>query len=67
MIPFVGPDGISTRFMKEMATPLTPALTLIFQASLNQGQTPDDWKKALVAPLFKRVTRPSPQITDQYH
>jgi hypothetical protein len=29
-----------------MAAPVTPALTFIFQASLNQGQTPEDWKLA---------------------
>jgi hypothetical protein len=39
-----GPDEISTKFLKEMVAPVTPALTFIFQASLNQGQTPEDWK-----------------------
>ena len=35
-----GPDEISTKLLKEMASPLSPALTLIFQASLSQGRTP---------------------------
>jgi hypothetical protein len=39
-----GPYEISTKFLKEMVAPVTPALTFIFQASLNQGQTPEDWK-----------------------
>jgi hypothetical protein len=34
-----GPDEISTKFLKEMAAPVTPVLTFIFQVSLNQGQT----------------------------
>ena len=31
-----GPDKIPSRFLKEYGTFLSPALTLIFQASLNQ-------------------------------
>ena len=44
-----GPDNISGRFLKE----LTPALTLLFQASLHQGQGPTIWKDAFITPLFK--------------
>ena len=40
------PDDISPRFLKEMADPLTPILTLIFSASLKQGRAPDDSKEA---------------------
>jgi hypothetical protein len=29
-----GPDQLSTRFLKEMATSITPSLTLIFQTSM---------------------------------
>jgi len=49
-----GPDQISTRFLKSMASALSPALTIIFQASINQGTVPDDWKSAFVTPLFKK-------------
>ena len=49
-----GPDEISSRFLKEMASPITPALTLIYQASLEQGQIPDELKSANVAPIFKK-------------
>ena len=49
-----GPDQIPTRFLKEFATELSPAMTLIFQASLQQGEVPDDWKQANVAPIFKK-------------
>ena len=55
-----GPDEISTKFLKEMAAPVTPALTLIFQASLNQGQTPEDWKLAKVSPIFKKGDKSKP-------
>jgi hypothetical protein len=54
------PDEISTKFLKEMAAPVTPALTLIFQASLNQGQTPEDWKLVNVSPIFKKGDKSKP-------
>ena len=37
-----GPDQITPRFLKEMAPSITPALTLTFQASFDQGQVPED-------------------------
>ena len=51
-----GPDKIAARFLKEMASVLAPSLTLIFKASLlAQGILPDDWKKAFVIPLYKKL------------
>ncbi|MCG7868954.1 MAG: reverse transcriptase family protein, partial [Candidatus Thiodiazotropha taylori] len=49
-----GPDEISARFLKEMAPSIAPALTLIFQASYDQGTVPLDWKGAFVTPLYKK-------------
>ena len=49
-----GPDHISPRFLKEMASPIAPALTLIYQASYEKGQIPDNWKRAFVTPLCKK-------------
>ena len=55
-----GPDDISQRFLKKIAEPLTPVLTLIFLASLNQGKAPDDWKEANVSPIFKKGDKSQP-------
>ena len=49
-----GPDGLSARLLKELAVEITPIFTLLFQASLHQGELPDDWKKANVVPIFKK-------------
>lgn len=52
-----GPDGIPSRLLKELASELAPILTVFFQASLNQGEIPADWKKANVVPIFKKGER----------
>jgi hypothetical protein len=44
-------------YVKETAKEITPALTFIFQASINQSKIPSDWKKAIVAPVFKKGDR----------
>ncbi|KAI8514688.1 hypothetical protein Bbelb_072790 [Branchiostoma belcheri] len=49
-----GPDGITPRVLKELAKELAPILTKIFQSSLCAGQVPQDWKEALVTPVFKK-------------
>ena len=49
-----GPDQISPRFLKEMASSIAPALTLIYSAIYEQGQIPYDWESAVLTPLFKK-------------
>ena len=48
-----GPDKISSKFLKEVSNEIAPSLTLVMQASLHQSSTPEDWRLALVAPVFK--------------
>ena len=55
-----GPDGIPARLLKEIAEDIAPAITLLYQASLDQGTVPSTWKKALVVPIFKKGNRSSP-------
>ena len=52
-----GPDGIPSRLLKETANCAASMLTLIYSASLKQGKVPDNWKKALVIPVFKKGAR----------
>ena len=49
-----GPDQIAPRVLKEIATEVAPVLTKIYQASLTTGTVPADWKKANIAPVFKK-------------
>ena len=38
-----GPDGIPARLLHEYASHIAPALTKIFQISVNTGTIPDEW------------------------
>ncbi|KAL8616823.1 hypothetical protein ACOMHN_017860 [Nucella lapillus] len=52
-----GPDGIPTILLKETAREIAPALTSLFQLSLDTGLIPKIWKHALVQPVFKKGDR----------
>ena len=52
-----GPDLIPCRFLKELAHEIAPILTIIYKQSLQDGVLPSDWKKADVAPIFKKGSR----------
>ena len=55
-----GPDEIPARLLKELNNELSPIFTILFQASLNQGKVPQDWKLANVTPLFKKGDKSDP-------
>ena len=49
-----GPDNIFPRSSKELATHISPILTIIFRKSYNTGEIPSIWKRAFVCPIFKK-------------
>ena len=49
-----GPDNIPGRLLKICAHELVDVYVILFQASLDQGVVPPDWKEANVVPLFKK-------------
>jgi hypothetical protein len=49
-----GPDNIIPRVLKELATHISPILTIIFRKSYNTGEIPSIWKRAFVCPIFKK-------------
>jgi len=55
-----GPDNFPSYFLKEVANEISPALSIIFQASLNQGAIPEVWKSALIVPVYKKGNKKDP-------
>ncbi len=55
-----GPDMISTRILRDFADVLAPALTKIFQQSMDTGVVPKDWKQANVTAIFKKGNKQDP-------
>ena len=55
-----GPDNLSPMILKELADILAGPLTTLFQTSLNSARVPDDWKQAVVCPLFKKGEKYEP-------
>jgi len=55
-----GPDQISPRILKELHKEISPIICKIFQLSLSSGIVPSDWKKAIIAPVFKNGSRSKP-------
>ena len=52
-----GPDGIPNMILKTLANNIAPALSEIFQVSLNTGKLPKDWLSANVTCAFKKGDR----------
>ena len=61
-----GHDGNSVKAIKTCADSMTHPLTLIFQNSLVAGIFANDWKKANIVPIHKKMINKSFQITDQF-
>ena len=52
-----GPDGIPGDLLKLCAYEIADVYTLLFQASLDQGTLPSDWKRANIVPVYKKGDR----------
>jgi hypothetical protein len=55
-----GPDGIHPRLLKETAAEIAVPLNIIFNRSMRENVIPNDWKAAVVTPIFKKGTRTDP-------
>ncbi|WAR06007.1 LORF2-like protein [Mya arenaria] len=52
-----GPDELPNRVLQSCAAEATPAITAIFQRSVDTGELPYDWRNANVAPVYKKGDR----------
>ena len=55
-----GPDMIKPLILKTLATELSPILEILFQKSIEEGDIPNQWKSANVAPIYKKGDRSNP-------
>ena len=58
-----GPDNISPRVLKEVASEIAPSLILIYRASMKSGTVPKDWKSARRHPYSRKGNDTSLKIT----
>ena len=56
-----GPDDIPAIFIKTFARELASVYSLLFRASLAQGEVPKDWKYANITPIFKKGDTSKPE------
>ena len=56
-----GPDGITVSLLKSCVTPLSSALSIIFNKSMEEGLVPVDWRTANVTPIHKKGSRANPE------
>ena len=52
-----GPDEIPVFIIRAAASQLAPILARIYQRTLDHGEIPQDWRDALVVPIFKKGER----------
>ena len=55
-----GPDNIHPLVLQKTASATCIPLELIFRKSLQDGECPDDWRSANVAPIHKKGDRTDP-------
>ena len=55
-----GPDAIHPRVLKETATVLAPALTLLYNNLMTTHTIPDEWRTAIITAIFKKGDKADP-------
>jgi len=56
----MGPDGMHSQVLRELADVIDEPLSIIFERSWRTGEVPEDWRKAIVTPSFKKDKKEDP-------
>jgi hypothetical protein len=49
-----GPDNIRPMVLKELASEISPIMSIIYNVSIKTGEIPDDCRSAVITPAFKQ-------------
>ena len=52
-----GPDEVHPRLLTELVNSISKPITLLLNKTIETGEIPDDWKRAIVSPIFKKGAR----------
>ena len=55
-----GPDGIPTKLILGLKKELIKPLTILFRKSVRDARIPDQWRDAVVTPIFKKGKKTDP-------
>ena len=55
-----GPDKITARVLKQLASVISPILTTIYKRSYETGEIPQDWRSADITPVYKKGKKSDP-------
>ena len=47
-----GPDDIHPHVLKELVDIMSNPIVLLLNRTMEEGVIPDDWKKAIVSPIY---------------
>jgi hypothetical protein len=53
--------------LEELASEISPILSIIYNVSIKAGEIPDDWRSGVITPAFKKGQKYVPANIDQYH
>jgi hypothetical protein len=55
-----GPNKIDPGLLQNVLDEVAPALKVIYQRSMDEGEVPEDWRTANVTPIFKKGEKSDP-------
>ena len=62
-----GPDGLPPQLFKRSCSSIAGPLAMMFTQMMSVSAVPDDWKAAIIVPVYKKGLVSDVAITDPSH